>query len=278
MLTADDRQLIAQIAALAEKTGAAILSFYNTPNSYHIVNKSNHTPLTEADLVAHNILAEGLPRILPLPCLSEESDSVVHHHPPDDYWLIDPIDGTQEFINKTGEFCILIARIYQKRPILSFIYAPVNHQYWFALWQKGAYFSNQQNTVRLFCRKANPQALTIITARPQLSQRARLYFRQNFPGYHITHRGSALKFCALAEGQADIYPKLSRTTSQWDVAAGDLLLQEAGGLLRFYGNQLPLYGSRETLNPPFLALGAGFSETVITRYFSSMEAILHGKY
>lgn len=278
MLTVDDQQLIAQIAALAKKTGAAILSFYNTPDSYQIIQKDNHTPLTDADLAAHHILTEGLEHILPLPCLSEESDPVVHRSTHDDYWLIDPIDGTREFIERTGEFCILIARIFRKEPVLSFIYAPVSNQYWYALAHKGAYFSDHQHTVRLFCRRVNFQSLTIITARPQLSKRVRYYFTHNFPDYHMIHRGSALKFCALVEGRADIYPKLSSTTSQWDIAAGDLLLREAGGSLRFYGNQLPSYGNGETLNPPFLAFGAGFSEAVITRYFSSMEEILHGKY
>ena len=91
------------------------MSFYGQPERYHIQQKSNHTPLTAADLAAHELLVRELPRIVDLPCLSEESDAAVHHNPPDDYWLIDPIDGTREFIENTGQFCIAIARIRQGR-------------------------------------------------------------------------------------------------------------------------------------------------------------------
>ncbi len=96
LLGADAQHLVKQIAALGQKTGAAILSFYQRPDSYRIQQKSNHTPLTAADLAAPDILIRELPRVIDLPCRSEESDAAVHQNPPDDYWLIDPIDGTRE--------------------------------------------------------------------------------------------------------------------------------------------------------------------------------------
>ena len=274
LLGADAQHLVKQIAALGQKTGAAILSFYQRPDSYRIQQKSNHTPLTAADLAAHDILIHELPRIIDLPCLSEESDAAVHQNPPDDYWLIDPIDGTREFIENTGQFCIVIARIQQHRPTLGFIYAPISGDYWFALHGQGAYKTDSAgNTRRLHCRAA-PSPLTIITARTHLGKRMRDYLTRNFGDYQHICRGSALKFCAIAEGDADLYPKLSPTTSQWDIAAGDILLHEAGGGLRLLGNHLAQYGKGDSINPPFLAYGAGFNETALQHHFASMQETL----
>lgn len=273
MLNADDQRLIAAIAALAAQTGAAILSYYDHPDSYHIRVKDNHTPLTEADLAAHHLLIRNLPHILDLPCLSEESDAAVHRHPPDDYWLIDPIDGTREFIERSGEFCIAIARIEHGHPTLGFIYAPVGGTYWYALRDKGAYKHDEHGDTRLHCRPM-PQPPTIITARPRLSRLMRDYLGANFGGYRHICCGSALKFCAIADGCADIYPKLSPTTSQWDTAAGDILLHEAGGGLRYYGNLPGSYGNRATTNPPFLAYGGGIDEDALHNYFIAMQRAL----
>ena len=198
----------------------------------------------------------------------------MHKQPPNDYWLIDPIDGTREFIERSGQFCIAIARIKWQRPTLGFIYAPVSGEYWFALHGKGAYKSNAQGEIRrLHCRNA-PQPLTVITARLRLGRRMRDYLDTHFSGYQHIARGSALKFCAIAEGGADLYPKLSPTTSQWDIAAGDILLREAGGGLRLFGNRLPQYGVSDTTNPPFLAYGAGFSEAALQRHFALMAEML----
>lgn len=273
MLNADEQRLIADIAALAAQTGAAILSYYDHPDSYHVRVKDNHTPLTEADLAAHDMLVRGLPHLMDLPCLSEESDASVHQYPPDDYWLIDPIDGTREFIERSGQFCIAIARIQYGKPSLGFIYAPISGVYWYALHDKGAYKYDGTEYTRLHCRRVPPQP-TIITARARLSRIMRDYLYANFGNYHHICCGSALKFCAIAEGYSDIYPKLSPTTSQWDIAAGDILLREAGGGLRFYGNQPVTYGARAITNPPFLAYGAGISEDVLRSYFETMKRIL----
>ena len=100
------------------------------------------------------------------------------------------------------------------------------------------------------------------------------YLTRNFGDYQHICRGSALKFCAIAEGDADLYPKLSPTTSQWDIAAGDILLHEAGGGLRLLGNRLAQYGEGDSINPPFLAYGAGFNETALQRHFASMQETL----
>lgn len=264
---------ILPIAALCRTTSAAILRFYGQKEHLHVQEKSNHTPLTNADLTAHRLLSEGLPNILPLPVVSEESSHTLKTASLRDYWLIDPIDGTKEFIAQTGEFCICIARIYQHHPIFGLIYAPTTHQYWYAIAGEGAYTTNNQGiTKRLFCRRPNNQ-FTVITAKPQMHQNIRQYLHAIFPDDDYQHIacGSALKFCFIAEGKADLYPKLAAKTCEWDTAAGDILLHEAQGGLRYLGNTSLRYGiADDPLNPPFLAF-AHCSEERIQAWFEQIS-------
>ncbi|UJF25207.1 3'(2'),5'-bisphosphate nucleotidase CysQ [Suttonella sp. R2A3] len=276
MLTSRDQQLVAQLTALCHETSAVILSYYRDQSTLNITQKDNNTPLTEADLAAHDALLNGLPKILKLPIISEESSPEVHQQRHSDYWLIDPIDGTREFIEHTDEFCIAIARIENHRPTLAYIYAPTTGKYWFALHGKGTYKgdSTSPEVKRLYGRSIADPA-TIITARIKLSRRMNGYLRNLFGDYTRTTRGSALKFCVIAEGGADIYPKLSYTTSEWDIAAGDLLLSETGGGIVLFDNTVPRYGCKDdTLNPPFLAYGGGISETQIAEYCRIMREVL----
>lgn len=263
---------IQEIAVLCANASTAILSFYGHQESMGIIAKVDNSPLTQADLAADALLNEGLPKIIDIPVVSEENrNSQTQHY--EDYWLIDPIDGTKEFIQHTGEFCIAIARIYQHRPILGFIYSPIQNTYWYAGSGLGAYKAMPNKPLqRLHCRTFNPQSPILLTARKQLSKRLKSFLDKQFAPYSYISQASALKFCQLAEGNADFYVKLSLGGSEWDIAAGDILLQEAGGGLRYFPNQIVAYGSRDTLlNPPFLAYGAGFSESQLTAYFSAMQ-------
>lgn len=249
---------VQDVAALCRKTSAAILPYYGRLEALQIVHKDNQTPLTQADLRAHECLSEGLSRLLPLPIISEESKT---YQPSDDYWLIDPIDGTKEFIEQTGDFCIAIARIQKQRPIFAMIYAPLRHHYWYAAARQGAYRCDANGVQRLQASKP-PQHWRIITAQRQLSKRLQR-FSEALVGTHYQkiRRGSALKFCALADGEADFYPKCAWKTSEWDVAAGDLILQESGGVLLPLSGQEALYGTQKSaLFPPFIAMNAAFTQ------------------
>lgn len=265
---------INQIAALCETTSAAILHYYGSELA--IVEKDNHTPLTQADLAAHHLLLEGLPHIINLPVLSEESPEQEHlaQHP--DYWLIDPIDGTKEFIRQTGEFCICIARITQHRPTLGLIYAPTQQTYWYAGQHHGTWKKTpHQHAQRLHCRPY-PSTPTIITAQHRFSKRFHSYLHDAIGDYHQQRTASALKFCAIAEGKADLYPKISATTSEWDTAAGDIILSEAGGGIRYLGFDEFAYGSRHTtLNPPFIAFGVQDDEAQLSHYFQVLNTQLN---
>lgn len=263
----------AKTAALCQQASAAVLHFYHGGASLGITEKDNHTPLTLADLAAHDILVKNLPDIVPIPVISEESVQSVHNDSHEDYWLIDPIDGTREFINRTGEFCICVARIQSGRPTFGMIYAPITGEYWYAGKNQGAFKKAADGTTAaLHCRTiASPPA--IITAQYRFSNRLRSYLEAAIGAFSCQRKASALKFCAIAEGKADIYPKISATTSEWDTAAGDILLTEAGGGIRYWDNTLMRYGSRDTtLNPPFLAFGAGVDDAKLAEYFAVMEA------
>ncbi|MDO4435516.1 MAG: inositol monophosphatase family protein [Cardiobacteriaceae bacterium] len=256
---------IPALVALSRETSAIILSFYQQ-SALSIVTKSNDTPLTQADLAAHQHLHQNLPHIINAPVISEEDENKALC--PSLYWLIDPIDGTQAFIEQSGEFCICIALIYEHRPILSLIYAPISGKYWYAIQGHGSFVAdNYQPPKRLQCRPQKAP-LTITAAAHKLSKRmhtlsALLYGE---PFHHIPQK-SALKFCQIAEAHADLYLKPTNRSSEWDIAAGDLLLQEAGGGLLWIDPQSaslskPLYGlNTHFTNPPFIAFGSAFSSS-----------------
>ncbi|MBV7435093.1 3'(2'),5'-bisphosphate nucleotidase CysQ [Cardiobacteriaceae bacterium TAE3-ERU3] len=279
MLDDRDQLLIAQLTALCRKTSAVILSYYGDQERLDIQTKANDTPLTQADLAAHDLLITNLPSIIDLPVISEESDGQSQLRRHSDYWLIDPIDGTREFIEQTDGFCIAIARIVNHRPVLGYIFSPTSNEFWFALNGKGAYKGIYPKTSadkhpiaqaytfeKLRCRPIHTP-ITIITARRTLRKRMEAYLERSFGEYQHKTAGSALKFCHIVEGYADIYPKTSAATSEWDIAAGDILLHEAGGGLRLADGSIPRYGYNDTtLNPPFLAYGAELSEDTIKHY------------
>lgn len=250
--------LMPQLTALCLRTSAEILSLYGRGEQLAVARKADNTLLTRADLLAHEMLAAGLQDILPLELVSEEAEHKVGLK---DYWLIDPIDGTREFVEETGNFCLCIARILDHRPVFGLIFAPVSGDYYYAAEGAGSFFCAGGEVQALHCHDLGRR---LITARPQVAPYM-IRFAQTLlgPNYEHRARGSALKFCSIAAGQADIYPKLSPATSEWDIAAGHVILQEAGGFIRFFDRSEPRYGTKESmLNPPFVACA---SEALLER-------------
>lgn len=249
---------IPEIVALCRETSAIILSFYGQQEALQIEQKKDKTLLTQADIEAHHHLNAHLGKIIDIPIISEES---LHHYPaPNDYWLIDPIDGTQQFVEKTGEFCISLTRIVNHRPILGLIYAPISGEYWWAEKNQGAFYFDGNSIINIKTNQ-NASPLRLLTARKNISKGVKS-FAQNVLGLDYQHltKGSALKFCLLAMGKADCYVKLSSTTSEWDISAGDLILHEAGGKVLSHQNELLFYGTKANLlNPPFIAMSGAFN-------------------
>lgn len=263
----------------ALEAGKTIMEVYATP--FEVYVKSDASPVTQADLRASNIIKEML-KTSGLPFVSEEDL-------PDDrsgfskYWLVDPLDGTLEFVNRNGEFTVNIALIDDKQPVLGVIYAPVSNTLWYAINNKGVkrIAKLQGNEISSFSehkpldfwtRKLldgdawqniyKPKAerpFTVLVSRSHRTQEVDDYIdrflRPQHPDLLIDSCGSSLKFARLAEGSADVYVCYSKT-KEWDTAAADAILCAAGGKVLRISDGLPLaYSKKDYPNPPFVAFG-----------------------
>ena len=194
--------------------------------------KLDHSPVTQADLVSHHILEAGLARLTPpWPVLSEESVEV----PFDErkswrhFWMIDPLDGTKEFLHRTGEFTVNIALIEEDRPVLGVVYAPVIDKLYFAARGAGSYRMDGEVTTPIKVASTRAGSTRFVVSRHHASEQESLtHFIDQTKGCEIIVMGSSLKFCLIAEGGADVYPR-NGPTMEWDTAAAQCILEEAGG-------------------------------------------------
>ena len=253
---AELQRLAGEAERIAAAAGSAILAVYDT--NYNIAHKDYRKPLTEADLAAHRLIVEGLRRLTPsLPVLSEESLDVPYAERAGwtRYWLVDPLDGTREFIKKNGEFTVNIALINGERPVLGVVHAPVGGALWGAWRDGGAYRRDVAGAApRRLRTRAPAEPLVVAGSRSHGSEReAGLLARLG--AVEKLALGSSLKFCRIAEGAADLYLRLG-PTSEWDTAAAQCVLEEAGGAVLDLAGAPLRYNSKDSLlNPDFLACG-----------------------
>ncbi|KWW25348.1 MAG: 3'(2'),5'-bisphosphate nucleotidase [bacterium F082] len=240
------KQLLELAKHAAFEAGKAIMEVYAQP--FEVYTKDDDSPVTQADLRASNIIKEIL-KPTGIPFVSEED------LPPDRsqferYWLVDPLDGTVEFVNRNGEFTVNIALIDNKQPVLGVIYAPVLDRMW------NAEYGMLNESFRI--DKKRP--FTVLVSRshrtPEVDAYINKVLRPAHPGLVIDTQGSSLKFARLAEGSADVYVCYSKT-KEWDTAAADAILRAAGGkVLRISDGQPLEYSKKEYPNPPFVAWAA----------------------
>lgn len=216
--------------------------------------KENNTPVTLADYRANEHIINKLRNYYPnIPIISEEIDNSIHNSP-NSFFLIDPLDGTRDFIEGSPDYCVNIALIYNNVPVFGVIYLPESHECYYAITNKGSFkihnchdLSKQEKiTVR---KETKAKIQTISKRSNQLGYHA---FDPNITLKDTLYMGSAKKFCAVAEGLADIYPRSGRT-GEWDTAAGDILVTEAGGFVRDKANKPLVYGKKDYLNGCFYA-------------------------
>ena len=242
--------------SIARIAGNKILEIYDS--KYTIEHKSDNTPLTTADLAADRIIQDALKELTPeIPVLSEESDIV-----PFDtrkkwnrYWLVDPLDGTREFIKRNGEFTVNIALIENHRSIIGVINVPVLKTDYFA-WQDGHAFKKNigQPAKKINCRKADKNKIVIAGSRSQPSDKLQAYL-EKLGDIELLSVGSSLKSCMVAEGSVDLYPRLG-LTSEWDTAAAHCIINEAGGYITQTDLSELLYNTKDSLlNPDFFVFG-----------------------
>lgn len=268
-------ELIEQLVNLSRRAGAAIMSIYNDKDAHQIEQKSDESPLTAADLAAHQLISAGLAELLPLPIISEEGElpEFAERHRWESYWLVDPLDGTKEFIAGNGEFTVNIALVQGGRPLLGVVHVPVSD-----ITYIGVLAARDENNIGAFkyVRGKNRQPIAVRSLAGRFAQcqpfTVLLSHRHgtqatadlmaaiicNWPGaIETTNAGSSLKFCLIAEGHADFYPRLA-PTSEWDTAAAQAVLEAAGGRVVQATSELQslLYNTRDDiLNPHFYALG-----------------------
>lgn len=252
----DLKNLCHSCVDIAESAGEIIFEIYQ--GDFDVQSKEDNTPLTTADMAAHYHIVNALQKLTPeLPILSEEAADIPFsvRKSWQTYWLVDPLDGTREFIKGNGEFSVNIALIHQHKSILGVISAPVGKQTYFAFHQHGAYKKTPtMSPQKISCRKADRDNLLIAGSRSHHSDKFKL-FLSNLGNPNVISMGSSLKSCLVAEGGADIYPRLG-LTSEWDTAAAHCIVEEAGGQITTTDMQTLLYNTKESLlNPDFFVFG-----------------------
>lgn len=241
---------------ICREAGSAIMEIYR--GDIQVETKPDQTPLTEADRASHDIIVRQLKQNFPeTPILSEEGQDVSFEARNcwERFWLVDPLDGTKEFIKKNDEFTVNIALIEDKEPVLGAIYVPAkNLLYWGGKEQPAKLQTGFSPPRPIRARQADPQqGLTVIMSRSHPSRELEEYL-SGLPVAEKLPVGSSLKFCAVAEGRADLYPRLG-PTMEWDIAAGHAILEAAGGHVRKVDGGRLVYNKRALLNPHFIASG-----------------------
>ena len=250
-----DDVLVAQVRSLACRAGAAILEVYE--GEFHVERKDDRSPLTAADLAAHHLIVEGLSALTPdLPVLSEESAGVPWPERSrwTRYWLVDPLDGTREFVKRNGEFTVNIALIDDHRPVLGVVQVPVSGLVAWAVSGQGAWQVVADGEPQRLRTRARAEPLVVAGSRSHGDARQASLLDQ--VGRHeVVPLGSSLKFLRIAAGEADLYLRLG-PTSEWDTAAAQCVLEEAGGaVLDLDGRPLACNTRDSLLNPEFFACG-----------------------
>ncbi|MFT5720464.1 MAG: 3'(2'), 5'-bisphosphate nucleotidase [Motiliproteus sp.] len=255
--------LLQQLMIITREAGDVILDIYNRAEPLHIEQKSDNSPVTEADLAAHQLICTSLARLTPeIPILSEESPAyqIQDRQQWPRYWLIDPLDGTKEFIKRNGEFTVNIALIENHRPILGVVHAPAIQTTYAGCVRTQSAFKRQgkQRTTALKTRILTPfRPLALVVSRSHSDPRIDAYIQQirALMPVSVTPLGSSLKLCLIAEGMADLHLRLG-PTSEWDTAAAQAVLEAAGGLVcDLSGNPLEYNRKQSLINPDFMAAG-----------------------
>ena len=252
----DLKAFIEPVIELCQRAGDAILAVYDT--EFDVEQKDDQSPLTKADLASHNVLTEGLTALDPdRPLISEESGlpSFDERSAWGSYWLIDPLDGTKEFVKRNGEFTVNVALIHEHRPILGVVYVPVTGTTYVGCDGWGAQRRESDGAATELSVSVESQSpVRVVGSRSHRGDSLNAYLEQ-IGDFELLPIGSSLKFCKVAEGSADIYPRLG-PTSEWDTAAAQAVVEQAGGqVLRLDGQPLDYNRKDDILNPYFLVVG-----------------------
>jgi 3'(2'), 5'-bisphosphate nucleotidase len=250
-------ELLQDVVALAHAAGEQILEVYNR-DDHGVESKQDDSPLTAADMASHHEIVAGLERLTPdIPILSEESASLpyVERSRWTRYWLVDPLDGTREFIKRNGEFTVNIALIEDGVPVLGVVYVPVTGVCYSACQGHGAFKQTADSApAPISVRRLGDGPVMVVGSRSHRGDSLNSFLAK-LGDHDMVGMGSSLKLCLVAEGAADIYPRLG-PTSEWDTAAAQCVVEQAGGFVTALDMQPLRYNTKDSLlNPFFLVFG-----------------------
>lgn len=251
-------QLLPQIVDISRKAGQAIMEIYADPANA-VMTKSDNSPLTQADLAADRVISAGLNELaLGYPILSEESAQIAYEDRSSwqCFWLVDPLDGTKEFIKRNGEFTVNIALIENGVPVLGVVYAPVLDVCYFAARGVGAFIKRgSENAQAIRVKEVLPgEPVKVVASRSHADERTTALL-QKLGDYQCISMGSSLKLCLVAEGAAHFYPRLG-PTMEWDTAAAHAVVSQAGGVVCNQNGDELCYNKPDLHNPEFFVFPA----------------------
>jgi len=252
--------MIQPVITLAREAGAAAMEVYHT--NFETRRKADRSPVTEADLRSHRILVDGLRRLFPeTPVLSEESSRLapyeerIHWH---EFWLVDPLDGTKEFLKRNGQFTVNVALVREGRPVAGVVYAPASEVLYYSTLEGEAFQVVGEESPARLARRRPPEGDTLVVVgslshpTPEMDvflaeQRSR------FRNVEFRPMGSSLKICMVADGRADVYPRFG-PTMEWDTAAAHAVANAAGCRLRHHDSDEELRYNKEDLHNPWFVV------------------------
>lgn len=243
------------LVELARTASDAILEVYRATDM-GVETKADDSPVTAADQAADQIIRDGLERLTPaVPRMTEETEDAPYDERRawDRYWCVDPLDGTKEFVKRGGEFTVNIGLIENGRPVVGVVHAPVPDITWYGRVGQGAVkiADGRTEPIRVATKREGP--LQVVASKSHMNDATRDYL-ERLPGHELHRYGSSLKICRIADGTADLYPRLG-PTMEWDTAAAHAVLEAAGGRLSQIDGSPFRYNKPDLLNPSFVALG-----------------------
>ncbi len=257
-MTDNLQSLLRPALDIARKAGEEILKIYKT--DFDVESKSDDSPLTAADLASHRTIIAGLEALTPdLPILSEESGEIPFETRSQwpRYWLVDPLDGTKEFINRNGQFTVNIALIDGHKAVLGVVHVPVTGESYYGCEGAGAFLKKgEADEAPIRAARLADGPVRVVGSRSHRGKSLDGYL-ERLGDHEMVPMGSSLKFCLVARGDADVYPRLG-LTSEWDTAAAQAVLEAAGGgVITVEGEPLSYNAKADILNPFFIAFADG---------------------
>jgi 3'(2'), 5'-bisphosphate nucleotidase len=251
-----DRQaLLQEVCQLAAQAGAKAMAFYS--GEIAVTLKSDSSPLTAADRASHELIVPQLARLTPgIAIISEESEAAptIASEPDAPFWLVDPLDGTKEFLKRTGEFTVNIGLIERRQPVLGVVHAPALNRTYSADLAVGAFRKDQgKAAIEIRVQRAQLDKLRVVASKDHAGPLVQAMLSR-LPNAELKSMGSSLKFCLVAEGEADVYLR-DVPTMEWDTAAAQCVVEAAGGKLWTLDGQPLRYGKPGPKNPAVMAVG-----------------------